>query len=131
MSNKDIIRLAVTRGIKRVALGNSNRGLKEVACDLLHEFGNSPKAKKQLADMTFLSPATIDRLMDNSDKGFDHYHPLSDTLERVFKATGCEVSFSDVEIKAQYMNKPKTESDLVNATYDDAEMAIPVTAKAS
>jgi len=116
MSN--ITKLAVIQGIKRVALGNSSRGLKEVASDLLHEFGNSPKARKQLADMTFLAPATIERLLDCEA----NYKPMADTLERCFKAMNCEVSFAEVAISAQYQNQPKTEFSRANEIYDDAEM---------
>lgn len=85
---------------KRVALGNTRRGFKEVASDLINATGQKPS---EIANGAFLSASTVARVMDCEDD----YSPRSDTLERLFRYCNAEVSFSETEIKPQYANKPK------------------------
>ena len=85
---------------KRVALGNSRRGFKEVASDLLNATNLKPGA---IAAGTFLSPATVARVMDCED----NYRPQAETLERCLRFCNAEVEFHETDIKAQYGNRPK------------------------
>lgn len=85
---------------KRVALGNTRRGFKEVAADLLGATGLRPKA---IATDCFLSASTVARVMDCEAD----YRPQAETLERIFRYCNAEVSFAGCEIKPQYQNKPK------------------------
>lgn len=85
---------------KRIALGNSNRGFKEVASDLLHATGEKPA---KIAEGCFLSATTVARVMDCPQE----YRPQSETLERIFRYCNAEATFNGVEIKPQYQNKPK------------------------
>lgn len=85
---------------KRCALGNSKRGFKEVASDLLNATGLSTT---EIANGTFLCASTVARVMDCEE----HYAPRADTLERVFRFCNAECTFEEVPIKAGYMNKPK------------------------
>jgi len=84
------------------ALGNSKRGFKEVASDLCNQFDRK-KGAKVIAEGCFLSATTVRRVKDcDSD-----YRPQADTLERVFKFFGAEVSFNEVTISGRYRNKEK------------------------
>lgn len=85
---------------KKRALGNSKRGFKEVASDLLHATGEKPA---KIAAGTFLSAATVARVMDCPDE----YRPQSETLERIFRYCNAEATFNEVRIKAEFANKPK------------------------
>ena len=85
---------------KKKALGNSKRGFKEVASDLLHATGEKPN---KIAAGTFLSAATVARVMDCPDE----YRPQSETLERIFKYCNAEATFDYTTIKPQFANKPK------------------------
>ncbi len=73
--------------INNIALGNSKRGLKEVASDLVNEQGRA-----QLKNMA---------------AGCFQYRPQAETLERIFRYCGAEIEFRDVIIKRQYQNIPK------------------------
>jgi len=89
---------------RSTALGNSKRGLKEVASDLCNQVGrNNKKAMRDLSEGTFLSRGTIQRVMDCEE----NYRPQAETLERIFKHFGAEVMFNEVTIKPRYQNKPK------------------------
>lgn len=85
---------------KRVALGNTRRGFKEVASDLLHATGEKPA---QIAKGTFLSPSTVERILDCEE----NYRPQSETVERCLRYCNASVEFSEAVIKPQYANKPK------------------------
>lgn len=87
---------------KRIAIGNTSRGFKHVASDLLHSIGEKPS---RIADGTFLSPHTIQRVMDCED----NYRPQAETLERIFRYCNAEVAFTECAIKPQFQNKPKEE----------------------
>jgi hypothetical protein len=83
------------------ALGNSKRGLKEVASDLLNREGR--KFIKVMAEGMFLSRATVERVMDCPE----HYRPQAETLERIFRYFGAEVHFKEVKINGRFQNKAK------------------------
>lgn len=86
------------------ALGNSKRGLKEVASDLCNQVArNDKKGLREMADGTFLCKQTLQRVMD-CEEG---YRPQADTLERIFRYFNAEISFNEVVIKGRYQNKPK------------------------
>ena len=87
---------------KRVCLGNTRRGFKEVASDLANATGEKPS---QIAKGTFLSPHTIGRVMDCED----NYRPQAETLERIMRYCNAEVVFSEVPIRNNFQNKPKEE----------------------
>ena len=97
MSTRDLI---LSR-VKSIALGNTRRGFKHVASDLLNELGKDQV--KNIALGTFLCAATVERVMDCPEK----YRPQSETLERIFKYCNAEVTFNEVAIKAKYQNVPK------------------------
>ena len=95
------------------ALGNSNRGLKEVCSDLVNDFQRrgGKSAKQKLKDGTYLCSATIDRIasLEETEDG-NQYRPNADTCERILKFFGAEMSFNEVIIKPRYTNKPKAET---------------------
>lgn len=96
-------RKEILRRIKSVALGNTRRGLKEVASDLLNEMGRG--ALKDMEQGTFLSRPTLERVMDCDE----NYRPQAETLERIFRYANAAISFHHEEIKPTYANKPKEE----------------------
>lgn len=103
------VRELITKRIqeRRVALGNTRKGLKEVASDLLNEdIGKNKKRIKVVAQGCYLSPATVARVMDCEE----FYRPAADTLERIlrFYNVTLGVEFSEA-IKAAYQNKPKVD----------------------
>jgi hypothetical protein len=101
---------------KREALGNSNRGLKHLACDYLHDdIGTNQKRRQVVANNCFLNIHTIERVMDCEE----NYRPMSDTVERILRYYGVRLTATEVAMKSQFQNKPK--HDLENATYDDIE----------
>lgn len=83
------------------ALGNSKRGLKEVASDLINDYGRH--RKRELCDGCFLSPATLERVADCDPD----YRPQADTLERIIRFFGGEITFNSVVIKPRFRNQPK------------------------
>ena len=90
------------------ALGNSKYGLKEVCSDLLNDFIKGRGQLQVVADGTFLSGNTIDRMMKLTETEMgDPYRPNTDTCERIIRFFGGEMIFSQVKIKAKYANKPK------------------------
>jgi hypothetical protein len=94
---------AILSRVKTIALGNTNRGFKHVASDLCNELGR--KAAKDIASGTYLSVATVQRVMDCPEG----YRPQSETLERIFIYCNAQVSFAEVAIKGKYANQPKEE----------------------
>lgn len=101
MSIRDLILSKIGK-----AGGNSTRGLKEVASDLVN---NSGMKDGELADATGLSSTTIKRIREltPAESGVD-YAPQSDSLERVFKGMGADISLKPCTIKKQYQNKEKS-----------------------
>ena len=100
------IKSAIFSRVQNVALGNSKTGFKEVASDLLNDQGRDQI--KNICQGTFLSRATIERVMDltETEKGGD-YHPQSETLERIFRYCNAEANFTEVKIKPKFRNIPK------------------------
>lgn len=85
--------------------GNSKRGLKEVASDLLNSLDMKDS---HLADLTLLSPSTIARVRELTPaESGEEYRPMSDTLERIFRGCGAEISLTPVTIKDKFRNKEK------------------------
>lgn len=104
------IRDEIFKRIGEKALGNSNRGLKEVASDLLNQMGRDDM--KNIVAGTFLSPSTIDRVMNLTEaESGEPYRPQSETLERIFRYCGAEISFNEVVIKKKFLNQPKYDGD--------------------
>ena len=97
MNARDVI----LKRIKTVALGNTNRGLKEVASDLVNELGRD--SMKYIEQGTYLSRHTIERVMECDPL----YRPQAETLERIFKYCNASISFKHEETKPQFQNKPK------------------------
>jgi hypothetical protein len=85
---------------KKRALGNSNTRFKHLACDLLHATGEKPS---KLSAGTFLSPTTIERVMQCDDA----YRPQCETVERIFSYCNAGVELFYEVVKAKYQNKPK------------------------
>lgn len=102
---------------KRQALGNSKRGLKELASDLLNEdIGQNKKRRQFVSNSCFLNIHTIERVMDCDE----NYRPMSDTLERILKYYDIRLTAEYEPIKAEFQNKPKVaKGDLI---HDDYEM---------
>ena len=83
------------------ALGNSNRGLKEVCSDLCNQFDRRHAGK--IAEGCFLSKGTVVRVMECEP----HYRPQADTLERILRYFNAQIQFSEVVIKPRYRNHEK------------------------
>ena len=86
---------------RAMALGNSKKGLKEVASDLLNREGK--RSMQAMMDGTFLSRGTLDRVMDADE----YYRPQAETLERIFRYFNAEITFNEVKISGRYQNKAK------------------------
>lgn len=101
----DIKNVMLTRS---KALGNSNRGLKEVCSDLTNQHGIKGRQLRQLQDGTFLSRNTLERVasLDDCDSG-SPYRPNADTLERILRYFGAEINFNQVVIAGKYQNREK------------------------
>lgn len=92
---------------KARALGNSNKGLKDVCSDLLNAYGGDLKA---VTKGTYLCRSTLEHLQNLNDTPTGNpYRPQAETLERVLKYFGAEINFSEVKINPRYRNKPKPE----------------------
>ena len=85
------------------ALGNSNRGLLHIASDLLNA---SDDKWSTIANGTFLSVATLQRVAECVEP----YRPQAETLERILRYMGTEVTLSAVKISVEFSNQPKPES---------------------
>ena len=100
------IKSAIFDRVRSVALGNTNRGLKEVASDLLNDQGRDQLQNICLG--TFLSRSTVERVMELTDTEHgDPYRPQSETLERIFRYCNAEVVLHEVKIKPKFRNAPK------------------------
>ena len=82
-------------------LGNSKRGLKELASDLLNQDGR--RNVKLMVEGTFLSRGTLERIMDCDE----YYQPRNDSLERVLRYYNKSLTVEDTVITTRYRNKPK------------------------
>ena len=100
---------------RRVALGNSKIGLKEVCSDLLNEdIGHNRKQISIVAEGCFLASQTIERVMDCEE----FYRPMSDTVERIMRYYNCELSVEQVNIKPRFRNVPKIANADEEGTYE-------------
>ena len=103
MSNKSNIlkfcKEEVNARVNMKLLGNSERGLKEFAMDLLN---NSNTDINIIADGTYLNKNTLIKLKE----GITNY-PRYDTLERVFKYFEIDLAAKQVIVKPRYANKAK------------------------
>ncbi len=101
----DSFRNEILSRIKTKAGGNSKRGMKEVASDLVNNLGMKDSA---IAELSGLSSTTVARIksLEPAESGAD-YKPQSDTIERIIRACGAEINLVPVNIKKQYQNKPK------------------------
>lgn len=87
-------------------LGNSNVGFKEVCSDLLNAHGRDKVSV--IMNGTHLSYTTIERMMTLAEtEGGRPYNPSNDTIERILRFYGAELSADQVVIKSRYLNKPK------------------------
>lgn len=90
------------------ALGNSDRGFKEICSDLINEAGTDSKTRKRIAEGCFLSVVTIDRMANLKEaKSGAPYKPNADTVERIMRYFGAEIQLNAVTIRSQYRNQPK------------------------
>ena len=80
-------------------LGNSNRGMKDLAIDLLNA---SKQDINTIAAGTHLHRSTLIKLKDGITK-----HPRYDTIERVYKYFEIDLSATQIHVKSRYRNKPK------------------------
>lgn len=87
--------------INNKILGNSTRGLKELASDLIAQHGN--KGSKQVAEAAFLNVATVERVL----KCEANYQPRLDTVERILRACNVRLESGYIATKGKYMPKPK------------------------
>ena len=95
--------------VKLKAGGNSKRGMKEVASDLMNNLGMKDSA---IADLTGLSVTTIARIksLDPAESG-QPYRPMSETIEKCIRGCGAEINLTPVDIKPKFMklNAPRNE----------------------
>ncbi|MEY8194734.1 MAG: hypothetical protein RPR28_07765 [Cycloclasticus sp.] len=94
--------------IKTKAGGNSRRGMKEVASDLINNMGLKDL---EIAKLAYLSVSTVARMRELTPaKSGCEYRPMSETIERIIRASGAEIALTPVEIKKSFQNKPKEDN---------------------
>lgn len=101
------VKNAFLSNIRNKALGNSKTTLKHLACDLLNSMGVDQADITDHAEGTFLCRTTIKRVMSCPDE----YNPQAETIERVFRYCGAEITITPVSIKPQYANLPKSKAE--------------------
>ena len=101
------VKNAFLSNIRNKALGNSKTTLKHLACDLLNAMGTDHEDVADHAEGTFLCKTTIRRIMLCPDE----YNPQAETIERVFRYCGAELTISPVAYKAQFGNTPKSKRE--------------------
>lgn len=100
------IKSAIFDRVNNVALGNSTRGLKEVASDLLNAQGRGQL--NNICKGTFLARTTVERVMELTETEYgDPYRPQSETLERIFRYCNAEIVLNEIKIKPKFRNAPK------------------------
>ena len=87
--------------INNKVLGNSDRGLKELASDLIAQHGE--KASKKIAEAAYLNVTTVERVL----KCEPQYQPRLDTIERILRACDVRLESGYIATKGKYMPKPK------------------------
>lgn len=93
--------------VRRIALGNTTTKLKHVASDMLNALGTDKKAVERAANGTYLHQTTIKNVMLCDED----YRPHSETLERVLRYCGAQVTISEVQIQEKYQNQPKVDEE--------------------
>lgn len=99
MSIEKQIRDSINTNVSLMALGNSNRKMKDVAIDLIHASGMD---YKDIADKCYLCKSTIVNLASERTE-----NPQSETIERIFRAFEYQLNMKAVQLNAKYANKPK------------------------
>ena len=93
------LRAAVSEKVDMQALGNSDRDMKTVAIDLIHA---SKISYKDIAYGAFLCEATVKKLATEKTRW-----PRADTIERIYRYFGVQLTGELVAMKHQYSNKAK------------------------
>ena len=102
-STAKIFKMQMAQRVRKVALGNTRTGLKEVCADLVNEYGNDARSLKSIAEGCFLSPGTVQRVSECDP----YYRPQAETLERILRFFNCQVDIKDIKMQRKYMNKEK------------------------
>ncbi len=93
---------------RATCLGNSNIGLKDVCSSLIGDAINRGMTLQQIADQSYLSTATVDRMLKLKEcESGEPYRPKADTCERIFRSFGAGIHFEQVKISRKFQNKPK------------------------
>jgi len=82
-------------------LGNSDRGLKNLASDLLAGYGK--KGCKVVAEQAYLNVKTVERVLECDSQ----YQPRLDTIERILRACNVRLETGYVATNGKYRPKPK------------------------
>lgn len=92
---------------KAVSLGNSNLTPEHIAADLVNEYisKNGKRGLSQIADGSFLGTQTVDRIA--TDGGSEGYNPQGETIWRLFRFFGRQLTVEAIHITPKYQNKPK------------------------
>lgn len=87
--------------------GNSHRGLKEVASDVINASGLKDS---QVADLAMISTSTVHRLRELTPaESGQPYRPQAESIERVLRGLGIGFNMTPENIKKKYLNQPKVE----------------------
>lgn len=95
----DIIAARIQKKVKMFALGNTHRGLREFAMDVIN---NSNEQPEDIAAECFLCKQTVVNLSEGKT-----LKPHTETLERIFRHFGIRLEGSFEQMKPAYRNKPK------------------------
>lgn len=87
--------------IQGQVLGNSERGLKNLASDLLAQYGK--KGCKVVAEQAYLNVKTVERVLECDA----HYQPRLDTIERILRACNVRLESGYIATHGKYKPKPK------------------------
>lgn len=99
----------ILKRIKAKAGGNSDRGLKELASDILSQMHGKDS---EIAGDAVLAASTIKRMRELTPaESGQEYRPQAETIERILKAANVEISVKHVKIQKRYMPKPKPKED--------------------
>lgn len=93
------IRRRLTSSVELIAIGNSNRGMKDIAIDLINQ---SDLDYETIADRCFLSKSTIKNLATEKTR-----RPQAETIERIFRCFDLRMKLNGEVIRGRYLNKAK------------------------
>lgn len=91
----------VISNINNKVLGNSKRGLKELASDVIAAQGS--KASKKVAEAAYLNVATVERVL----KCEPNYRPQAETIERILRACDVRLESGYIATQGKYRPTPK------------------------